>query len=54
WGELAKGGLDIFEVPGNHAVLMNPPYVIKVAEVLQNGMDKAIAEYGIVAPNEEE
>ncbi|MCC6793695.1 MAG: SDR family NAD(P)-dependent oxidoreductase [Candidatus Hydrogenedentes bacterium] len=54
WGELAKGGLDIFEVPGNHAVLMNPPYVIKVSEVLQNGMDKAIAEYGIVAQSEEE
>lgn len=54
WGEVAKGGLDIVEVPGNHAVLMNPPYVERVAHVLREGMDKAIAERGGLAPKEGE
>ncbi|NUM52062.1 MAG: SDR family NAD(P)-dependent oxidoreductase [Candidatus Hydrogenedentes bacterium] len=53
WGDLAEGGIDIVEVPGNHAVLMNPPYVEHVAKVLREGMDKAIAERGGPAPDEE-
>jgi thioesterase domain-containing protein/NAD(P)-dependent dehydrogenase (short-subunit alcohol dehydrogenase family)/acyl carrier protein len=46
WGEVAEGGIDIVEVPGNHAVLMNPPYVERVAQVLREGMDKAIEAHG--------
>jgi thioesterase domain-containing protein len=53
WGELAAGGIDIVEVPGNHAVLMNHPYVVRVSEVLREGMDKAIAAHGGLATEEE-
>jgi len=52
WGDLAQGGLDVVEVPGNHAVLLSPPYIERVGEVLREGIDKAMAKYGATPDTE--
>jgi thioesterase domain-containing protein len=41
WGEVAKAGLDIVEVPGNHAVLLSKPYIETVGAVIREGLAKA-------------
>lgn len=43
WGEVAKSGLDIIEVPGNHAVLLSKPYIETVGAVIREGLAKARA-----------
>lgn len=53
WGELAHGGIDVIEVPGNHAVLMSHPYLERVCEVLREGIDKAIERHGGPTPADE-
>ena len=34
WADLAKGGFDVYVVPGDHVTLLDPPYAAAVAEAL--------------------
>jgi thioesterase domain-containing protein/acyl carrier protein len=35
WGDLAGGGLEIYDVPGNHYSIFEPPYVSTLAAILK-------------------
>ena len=35
WGRVAAGGLDIYEVPGDHLNMLERPYVQTVAEKIE-------------------
>jgi thioesterase domain-containing protein/acyl carrier protein len=41
WTPLAKGGLDVFVVPGNHGYIFYEPEVVHLAEQLKRCLDKA-------------
>ncbi|BAZ34002.1 amino acid adenylation (plasmid) [Cylindrospermum sp. NIES-4074] len=41
WGELARGGLEIHDVPGNHDSMFRQPHVQILAEKLQTCLEKA-------------
>jgi thioesterase domain-containing protein/acyl carrier protein len=41
WTPLAKGGLDVFVVPGNHGYIFYEPEVVHLAEQLKQCLDKA-------------
>jgi thioesterase domain-containing protein/acyl carrier protein len=43
WGELAAGGLEIYEVPGDHYTMVREPHVQALAERLRSCLDKALA-----------
>jgi thioesterase domain-containing protein len=43
WGELAVGGVEIFDVPGDHATLIEEPRVQILAEQLKVCLGKAQA-----------
>jgi aspartate racemase len=40
WGKLAAGGLDIYEVPGNHLSILKEPHVRVLGEKLRDCLDK--------------
>jgi len=44
WGELAVGGLDIYEVPGGHLSMLQEPHVQVLAEKLKACIDRVQAE----------
>ncbi|MBM3289966.1 MAG: alpha/beta fold hydrolase [Candidatus Hydrogenedentes bacterium] len=54
WRELARGRVDVVEVPGNHAVLLTHPFVQTTGRALREGMDKAIKEFGGRAVEEDD
>ncbi|MFB2895116.1 amino acid adenylation domain-containing protein [Aerosakkonemataceae cyanobacterium BLCC-F50] len=41
WGQLAAGGLEVYEVPGNHSTLLSEPHIQVLAEKLRACLDKA-------------
>lgn len=43
WGQLAAGGLEIYEVPGDHLTMLKEPHVQVLAEKLRDCLDKAQA-----------
>ena len=45
WGEVARGGLDVITVPGNHAVLLIKPYIETVGAAIKESMIRARAKY---------
>lgn len=44
WGELARGGLTMVTVPGNHLAMLQPPHVAEVARALSAALDRAEQE----------
>jgi hypothetical protein len=44
WGELAVGGLDIYEVPGGHLSMLQEPHVQVLAEKLKACIDRVQAD----------
>jgi aspartate racemase len=45
WRELAPGGLEIYDVPGNTVSMLQEPHVQVLAEKLRDCLDKAQAEF---------
>ncbi|MCC6488136.1 MAG: SDR family NAD(P)-dependent oxidoreductase [Candidatus Hydrogenedentes bacterium] len=45
WGEVARGGLDVITVPGNHAVLLINPYIETVGATIKDSLQRARAKY---------
>ncbi|MCC6697661.1 MAG: SDR family NAD(P)-dependent oxidoreductase [Candidatus Hydrogenedentes bacterium] len=45
WGEVARGGLDVITVPGNHAVLLIKPYIETVGATIKECLIRARAKY---------
>ncbi|HEY9666549.1 MAG TPA: hypothetical protein V6C91_07065, partial [Coleofasciculaceae cyanobacterium] len=41
WGNLAGGGLEIYEVPGDHLSILKEPYVRVLSEKLRDSLDQA-------------
>ena len=41
WGKYAKGGVDIYEVPGDHKTMLLPPNDKEFARVLQQALNKS-------------
>jgi aspartate racemase len=41
WANLARGGLEIYDVPGDHVEIFKEPHVQVLAEQLRNCLDKA-------------
>lgn len=46
WDDLARGGVEVHAVPGNHATLFLDPYVQAVARTLQECVESAVSERG--------
>ena len=44
WGELAKGGLEIHEIPGHHASIASGPRAVYLAEKLRESLETAAQE----------
>ena len=44
WGKRATGGVDVYPIPGVHAVLLREPSVIVLAEKMQECIDRALAK----------
>jgi thioesterase domain-containing protein len=44
WGEAALGGVEVYEVPGDHTSVIEEPHVRVLAEKLKACLDKAIAD----------
>ncbi len=44
WGVLSQGGLDLYEVPGNHDTLAHEPHVSALAEILSHCIERAESE----------
>ncbi|HEY7099297.1 MAG TPA: amino acid adenylation domain-containing protein [Terriglobales bacterium] len=42
WKQIAVGGVDVFEVPGDHKHVLLPPNVTIVAQELKKSLDKAL------------
>jgi acyl transferase domain-containing protein/thioesterase domain-containing protein/ubiquinone/menaquinone biosynthesis C-methylase UbiE/acyl carrier protein len=40
WFELAAGGVEVYEIPGNHITMNYPPHVEVMAEILKTYLDK--------------
>ncbi|WP_016952591.1 AMP-binding protein [Anabaena sp. PCC 7108] len=40
WGDIVKGGLDIYHIPGSHLSLLDEPYVRVLAEQLKECLEK--------------
>lgn len=43
WGRLARGGVDVFEVPGDHISMLHPPHVRVLARRLEACVTTALA-----------
>ncbi len=41
WGELARGGVEVREVPGNHMTLLREPHVRGLAAALRDSLERA-------------
>jgi thioesterase domain-containing protein len=46
WDDLVAGGMEVYQVSGNHATLFQEPHIEAVAEVLKACIEKAEAERG--------
>jgi amino acid adenylation domain-containing protein len=46
WGAFARGGVDLFESPGDHVTLLRPPYV----ELLARSISLSLAQVEVAAP----
>lgn len=43
WGRVALGGVDVFEVPGTHMTMLNPPHVEVLAQAVVRCIDDIVA-----------
>jgi thioesterase domain-containing protein len=43
WGDLAAGGVDVIEVPGDHMSMMRPPQVKTLAYLIKASVEQADA-----------
>jgi thioesterase domain-containing protein len=43
WGELAGGGVEVYDVPGHHLSMFEQPHVKRLAETLRYCLHKAQA-----------
>jgi thioesterase domain-containing protein len=43
WGRLARGGMEVRRVPGNHLSMLEPPHAAALAEAVRAAMDEALA-----------
>ena len=41
WGRLARGGLQIHQIEGNHNMILFPPHVQSLAQTLRQSLDQA-------------
>lgn len=39
WGKYAKKGVKVFEVPGDHVTMLQPPHVSEFGKVLQDALN---------------
>ncbi|GAA6615938.1 non-ribosomal peptide synthetase [Scytonema sp. NUACC26] len=44
WGQLALGGVEVHQIPGNHLTMLRKPHVKVLAEQLQVCIDRAIGD----------
>jgi acyl-CoA synthetase (AMP-forming)/AMP-acid ligase II/thioesterase domain-containing protein len=51
WSALARGGVDVQIVPGNHATILRPPYVRHLGERLQAALDRTAELTSAPRPN---
>jgi len=49
WGELAGGGLEAYDLPGNHSTILKEPNVSLLSETLQACLEKARSEANVEA-----
>jgi thioesterase domain-containing protein len=43
WSRLAAGGVEVYEIPGNHATIIQEPHVQVLAEHLKSCLEKAVS-----------
>jgi thioesterase domain-containing protein len=43
WGELARGGVEVVEVPGDHWTLVEPPHVALLARELERRLGRGLS-----------
>ena len=56
WGELAVGGLDIYDIPGDHLLMLQEPNVQVLAEKIKELIEKSIKDHEeqLVTPSDPE
>jgi thioesterase domain-containing protein len=42
WGDLAVGGLDIYDIPGDHLLMLQEPNVQVLAEKIQDLIEQSL------------
>ena len=44
WTELAAGGLEVYETPGDHVTMLEKPHVALLAALLRDCIDRALSQ----------